>query len=203
MGIDNTELIKNSPLPVYTRQNLQLLLGNNRRTLDYRIYSLIKNKILRPIKRGVYLNEYFYLKSTDPEGLLRYVGCILVPNSYVSLQYALACYGLIPEAVYAMTFVTTNKPRKYIFSVPSFIYRNIKKDLFWGYNTISIGNLTYQMATPAKALFDSLYLAPVNSFFDMRLNLDNLSDQDKVEFTQAVEKSKSVKMQKILKYDFK
>jgi predicted transcriptional regulator of viral defense system len=203
MGIDNTELIKNSPLPVYTRQNLQLLLGNNRRTLDYRIYSLIKNKVLSPLKRGVYLNEYFYLKSTSPEEVMRYVGCILVPNSYISLQYALACYGLIPEAVFSMTFITTKKPRTFTSPKMSFIYRNIKSDLFWGYTDQKIGDLTYYMATPAKALFDSLYLAPPNSFSQMRFNMDYFSDQNKQEFSDIVDKSRSVKMQKILKYEFK
>ncbi|EKE14736.1 MAG: hypothetical protein ACD_12C00317G0002, partial [uncultured bacterium] len=69
------------------------------------------------------------------------------------------------------------------------------------------GSLSYQMASPAKAVFDFIYLTPLGSgrairefLFDSRFNWEIFSLQDKAEFKQAVEKSQSKKMGNILKY---
>ena len=90
MEIDYKKLISESTAPFFTRQNLEVLLGNNRRTLDYRIRSLIKAGLLDTIKPGFYLNETLYQKSSAPEELARYIGCEIVRDSYISLEYALA-----------------------------------------------------------------------------------------------------------------
>ena len=64
------------------------------------------------------------------------------------------------------------------------------------------------MATLPKAIFDYLYLRPLslvinssqfNLIEDLRLNLDEISEQDQNQFSEFVELSKSKKMQKILK----
>jgi len=63
-------------------------------------------------------------------------------------------------------------------------------------------------ATAAKALFDFLYLRPwkssrrlasYNLAEDLRLNLDDFSENDQVEFAAFVEISNSKKMDQILK----
>jgi hypothetical protein len=40
----------------------------------------------------------------------------------------------------------------------SFSFRNIKKDLFFGYKKIVVGGQAYLIAEPEKALFDYIYL---------------------------------------------
>ena len=85
MEIEYKDLIQNSTSPVFTRQNLEVLLGSNRRTTDYRIQSLISEKILVPVKPGFYINNSLYQKTTSPQDMALYVGNALVPQSYVSL----------------------------------------------------------------------------------------------------------------------
>jgi predicted transcriptional regulator of viral defense system len=83
----------------------------------------------------------------------------LVPGSYVSLETVLADHGLIPEAVFSTTAVTTGRQgsRKTPFGV--FVYHHIKTELFWGYGSVPIGDGRIAfVATPEKALLDLAYL---------------------------------------------
>jgi hypothetical protein len=82
-----------------------------------------------------------------------------VPGSYVSLETVLADHGLIPEAVFATTAVTTGRPGVRITPLGTFVYQHLKVDLFWGYRTQAVGGgRTAFVATPEKALLDLGYL---------------------------------------------
>jgi hypothetical protein len=77
----------------------------------------------------------------------------------VSLETALADYGLIPEAVFSTTAVTTGRQgsRQTLFG--TFVYQHIRPQLFWGYESVSIGEGRVAfVATPEKALLDMAYL---------------------------------------------
>lgn len=207
MEIDYKKLISDSPAPFFTRQNLEIILGDNRRTLDYRIKSLIRGGLLDPIKPGFYLNKTLYQKTSTSEELARYIGGEVVRDSYISLEYALALYGILAESVYTITYITTKKTRIFQSELVSFRYRNIKSDLFWGYTKRSFGNLSYQIASPAKALFDLIYLTSLKTdqltrefLFGSRFNWTAFTAKDKLEFKDIVAKSKSRKMANILQY---
>ena len=207
METDYKKLISESTAPFFTRQNLEVLLGNNRRTLDYRIRSLIKAGLLDTIKPGFYLNETLYQKSSAPEELARYIGCEIVRDSYISLEYALALYGILAESVYTITNVTTKKTRTFQSKLMSFRYRNIKPGLFWGYTQRFYGDFSYKIASPAKAMFDFIYLTPLITdqltrefLFGSRFNWTVFTAADMQEFKEIVTKSKSKKMSKILQY---
>jgi hypothetical protein len=45
--------------------------------------------------------------------------------SYISLEYALSYYGLIPERVESITSVTTKRSKKFITPLGSFSYEHI------------------------------------------------------------------------------
>lgn len=81
--------------------------------------------------------------------------------SYVSLQSALAFYGLIPEAVPVVTSVTTGRPEKCNNAAGFFLYKHLKKELFSNYRYTELveGNSVF-IATPEKALLDLIYLTP-------------------------------------------
>lgn len=197
-------VISESPAPVFTRRNLELLLGSRRRTTDYRIRSLIKKNILVPIKRGMYGNNVLYNKTPTPADMALYIGGIIVPNSYVSLEYALSYYGILAESVYTMTYITVKKPRKFQNDPFSFSYRNIKLALYFGFTPRPFGTLSYQMASPAKALFDFIYLTPLTSHQSIqelllasRFNWGVFTAKDKAEFKKTVEISASKKMGRV------
>lgn len=201
MEIKYEKLISESAAPYFTRQNLVILLGNNRRTLDYRIKTLIAKGMLTRIKSGTYINATLLTTTNSPEELLRYVGCQLVPNSYVSLKYALSLYGILAESVYAITLITTKKTRQFSNGALRFLYQTIQPALFTGFVEKSYMNFSYRMATPAKALFDFLYLTPLSSKSAMeefvtntRLNWNVLTKADKKEFNEYILRSESIKL---------
>lgn len=207
METDYRKLISESLAPFFTRKNLEVLLGNNRRTLDYRIASLVQNGLLARLKPGLYINYALYQKTSSPEELARYIGCEIVRESYISLEYALALYGVLAESVYTMTYVTTQKTRTFQNDFLSLTYRNIKPSLFWGYTRRQYGDLSYRIASPAKAMFDLIYLTPLDSdtairefLFNSRFNWDVMNRADKREFRESVERSTSSKMNMILRY---
>ncbi len=85
---------------------------------------------------------------------------IRVP-SYVSLQSALSYHGVIPEGVPVMTSVTTNRPGRFETPLGSFLYRHLKRSLFWGYREVELdGGEKAFVAVPEKALLDLFYLTP-------------------------------------------
>jgi len=79
--------------------------------------------------------------------------------SYVSLQSALAFYGMIPEAVPVTTSVTTGRPESLDTELGRFRFRHLKSDFFRGYEEVGLGNgMSAFVSTREKALLDLLYL---------------------------------------------
>ena len=77
--------------------------------------------------------------------------------SYVSLQWALRWYGLIPEQVHTMTSVTTKRSRIFENSLGRFTYEQVEKDYFAiGIDNVSEDGITFLMASREKALCDML-----------------------------------------------
>ena len=82
-------------------------------------------------------------------------------GSYISLQSALAHYGLIPEAVLHVTSVTTIRPGAWATPLGSFDFRRIKIELFFGYQSLEVAPDQHAfVALPEKALLDLIYLQP-------------------------------------------
>lgn len=113
---------------------------------------------LTQLRRGVYALAAPYRKVVPhPFALANAV----VHGSYVSLQAALAHYGLIPEYTPVVTSVTTNRPRRWQTPLGVFEYRHVKPAWLHGYQmlTVATGQQAY-VALPEKALLDLVYLQP-------------------------------------------
>jgi len=77
--------------------------------------------------------------------------------SYVSFQTALRHYGLIPERVYETQSMTIKHSRSFATPLGSFSYRNCGVEYFpVGICQEQEGDDTYLIATPEKALCDTL-----------------------------------------------
>jgi len=192
--------------PYYTRNNLQLLLGANRRTLDYRLSRLVNEGILELIKPGFYLNKKTYLQSLQKEAFLEYIGSVIKYPSYVSLEYALSKYGLIAESIYIISYVSTKKPKMFTSNTISYKYRNIKPELFCDYEKRQFNSTDYLFAKNYKAIFDFIYLTPTNDknsleelLLNSRINWNSLSAVDKESFIAVCQKSQSNKMTQVVK----
>lgn len=85
----------------------------------------------------------------------------IAPASYVSLQSALAHYGLIPEHVPVVTSVTTGRPGQWDTPLGVFSYRHLSVRAFFGYRRLDLGAAQAAfVASPEKALLDLVYLTP-------------------------------------------
>lgn len=198
--------------PYFTKQNLGLAISKEGEGLNYWIKKLTEEKLVIPLKKGFYISLPFKEKIANDPSLIEAYSVYLANRlrfpSYVSLEYVLAKESIIPETVFAVTSITLKSSRRYTSDQGIYIYRNIKKELFYGYRLTILGNtgLTARIAYPYKALFDLLYLkkfVSVSSIKDYllessRINWDALSREDKKNFIKMVKESNSVKMKKIV-----
>jgi len=85
----------------------------------------------------------------------------MLPASYISLQSALAYYGMIPEHVPVTTSVTTSRPAHWETPLGIFDFRHIQVDFFDGYRLIDLSEKQQAfIARLEKALLDLVYLEP-------------------------------------------
>jgi predicted transcriptional regulator of viral defense system len=115
-----------------------------------------------------------------------------MPGSYVSLQSALAHYGLIPEYVPQTLSVTTLRPSKWHNPLGDFRFQHITSDLFFGYQKVSLmaGQEAF-VALPEKALLDLVHLTPNgdNPLFLAGLRLQNLETLDRERLKSLAERA--------------
>ncbi|NDA61108.1 MAG: hypothetical protein EBX50_03595 [Chitinophagia bacterium] len=127
------------------------------------------------------INKWYLFADIPMNDRLRYriSNCLHRP-SYISLESALSHYGLIPEAVYSVQNITTKKTIAYETIAGTFNYRNIKVQLFFGYQVDNNQTIPLLIASPEKALLDYLYLNhQLNTEEDikgLRLNLTTFND---------------------------
>lgn len=118
----------------------------------------------RWVKKGyvIRLRRNFYLlnsedKKSGPSKM--FIAKEIYSPSYISLEYALSIYGLIPERTADITSVTTKKTAEFENKLGTFIYQHIKENCFMGFiEKKDETGLAYFIATPEKALADFLYL---------------------------------------------
>ena len=123
-----------------------------------KINDLLKKKEIIRIKKGLYvfgpkLAQGPYSKET--------LANLIYGPSYISLEYALSFYGLIPERVETVTSIT-NKRNK-LFKTPAgiFSYRYIHPSIYSCGITIQEMDKYHSIliATKEKALSDTLYFS--------------------------------------------
>jgi len=139
------------------------------------------------LKRGLYVFSDVY-RQTSVSSL--YFANRLVTPSYVSMEYALGFYDLVPEKVVMLTSVTTKKTVKFTNTFGTFKYYSIKRKLFSGYTRMNEEGQNVFMASPEKALLDYLYFnqskfkGEYDEFESMRFqNLEQLNCQTLQEYT--------------------
>lgn len=100
------------------------------------------------------------LYETDKETSGFLVANAIYSPSYLSFDYALAYYGLIPKAVYVYTSATFKKGKKkeYKNLLGIFTYRDVPSQVYpYGIEIIRDGEYSYAIDTAKKALLDKLY----------------------------------------------
>ena len=154
-----------------------MILTNGMIKENLKEYSNKNTKINREIKKGNLIKIINGLYETDSsvKGYLL-AGSIYGP-SYLSFDFALSYYGLIPEKVTAFTSATCNKKKKkkYNNQFGTYLYRDVPTKVYpIGIKIIEEGSYSYQIATPEKALCDKLYtLQPLKNMKELENILFN------------------------------
>ena len=126
-------------------------------------------------------NGLYALRADQPQEEV--IANRLYPPSYISFEYALNRYGVIPEIVYAVTSATTRITREFVVNNRSFTYSHIKKQAYRGYKTEKIGGVTVLVAEPEKALADYLYFVDLKrKTLNERLNVRKLKKKTIMEY---------------------
>lgn len=168
----------------------------------------VKTGKIYQLRRGLYtLAPPFQKKKPHPF----VVANRLKHGSYVSLQSALAYYGLIPEYVPVVTSVTVNRPGHWDTMLGIYDFRHIKTILFKGYQLTKLyDDQEAFIATPEKGLLDLIYLQPNGDSKEYlsELRLQNLDILDLTKLNKLVDLFDSAKLRRavtiisdIIKFD--
>lgn len=161
--------------PIFSLQDLRIS-GLKTVSSQLSIFSK-KGQIIR-LKNGLYA-----LAARKNEVISENVAFRMYEPSYISMEYALYHYGLIPEMVYNITSVTPKTTRAFRNDFGLFIYKKIKSDLFWGYKQEEKNGQPYLIAEPEKALLDLFYfnlhkIKTDGDIEELRLDPEGLSKLD-------------------------
>lgn len=118
-----------------------------------KVRRLVKDGELIPVVRGLY--------ETDTNIPGYYLAQMIYGPSYLSFEFALAYYGLIPEAAYNFTSATFEKKKAKQYSTPygTFTYRDVPSTAYPVGIVLHVENgYGFQIASPEKAICDELYL---------------------------------------------
>ena len=136
-----------------------------------RQYASPADKLTRMVRDGEYIQITKGLYETDrstPGYLL--AGSIYGP-SYLSFEFALGYYGMIPEAVYTFTSATFEKKKKKTFknAFGTYTYRDVPSSVYsMGLEIIKEGSYAFMMASREKAISDQLYkMGPVANYKEL------------------------------------
>lgn len=144
-----------SGLPLISGQALKMF-GESRQELKNQLSRWKKTGKLLALRRGLFiLNEKD--RKLKPSRL--FISSEMYKPSYVSLEYALSSYGIIPEKVPAVTCITTKKTMVVENVLGTFSYRHVKPECFTGFTAKKDEEgFTYYLAEPEKAIVDFIYL---------------------------------------------
>jgi len=160
-----------------------------------KISNLEKSGVLIRLKKDLYVN-----RNTDISKEL--IANHLYGVSYISLETALAYYGMIPERVYAVRSMTTKRAKVFTTPLGNFEYKTVSADYFSiGLRQEVIENrYAFLIATPTKAVCDMIVATPnlrlqsAKAMWryleeDLRIEFDVLQNLNTYIVTQCIETS--------------
>ena len=144
----------------FTFSDLLKLWDGSSNSLKVLLSRAVKNGELKKLKTNI------YIPSNRNVSIEKIANKIYYP-SYLSFESALSSYGILSQIPYVLTFATPLKTKKITLGDARIEYRQIKKDLFFGF-VLKDG---LYVALPEKALLDSFYLASLGK---LELNFKRL-----------------------------
>ena len=140
---------------IFTHEEIANLLKDEVSNVNAKISYMVKQGILVRLKKGLYVFSELY--RDDSVDMVAVANRLYTP-SYVSFDYALSYYGLIPERVYEVTSATLYAKKVFETPLGRFSYRPIPMEVYalgvdWIDDEINGGKF---IATAEKALCDKI-----------------------------------------------
>lgn len=144
------KIIWKSPQTVFTISQLSVILQEPRTDLIVkRMYYYTRQGSMLSLRRGIYAKS-----SYNPEEL----ACVLYTPCYLSLEYVLQQSGVIFQMDETLTMVSPLS-RSVTIDSHHIRYRQMRGDLIASMAGIE-NRLNINIATPERALLDTMYLQP-------------------------------------------
>lgn len=146
--------LKNLKSIPFRHSTLLSYLDNYKNPND-KIKLMIKNKEITRVKQSLYVLGDIYRDKSVSKGLL---ANLIYGPSYVSMDYALSFYGLIPERVYEISSMTTKMVKDYDTPFGRFTYIKSPTCIYSKGITIEQNKdgTSFMIASLEKALCDKL-----------------------------------------------
>ncbi len=184
---------KTRELPFFETRELRLILGTefSSTTLN-NLKNWSRKGYLTMLRRGLYI-----ISEVGSRIDTMILATKIYFPSYVSLETALGYYGIIPEAVFTTTSVTTRKTKAFKTPLGNFSYQKIKTRAFGGFETKQQDGISFNLARPEKALVDFFYLnsrilnGSNEQFAEYRFNEDfQFKKKELLDFAKAFQNRK-------------
>ncbi len=135
---------------IFTPLEFKRIFNASPYAVKYFLEQQVHQGLLTRLKQGIYALK------TDLPGEEEIANKLYMP-SYISFEYALAYYNILPEMPYTITSATTKPTRLFTIAEKTFSYRSIKQEAYTGYSLQKVGKRQFLIAEPEKALVDYLY----------------------------------------------
>jgi len=177
-----------------------LLRENGYKYINDKINYMKQKGLLSSLKKGLYLYHSPYIQTFISNEI---IANNLLGPSYISYEYALSYYNLIPERVEEISSVTTKRSKAFSTEYGVYSYTHMKKELFTiGINILSSKQGNFMIASKEKALCDKIYALKgvkirskkaMREFLldDLRIDFDEIDSFDLELIKKYMEISKS------------
>ena len=166
-------ILKHIETPYIDAQTLLTFLAHYKKPREA-IRRMVDNKELIRLKNGIYLISEKITQGKTSTIPFEQIANFLYGPSYVSMEWALSFYGMIPERVHTVTSMTLGKNKEYNTPIGDFTYFQLPAKCF------SVGVTKkeaagflggFLIASPEKALSDIVFKTCKN------LNKDQLKEE--------------------------
>ena len=168
--IQAREKLLKKNIRIFTASEFMRIFHTSPHVTKYFLEKQVNEGLLSRLKQGIYA-----LKTDLPSE--EEAANALYKPSYISFEYALSYYHLLPEMPYTVTSATTKPTRLFSILSTSFSYRTIKKEAYTGYALVKQENRSFLIAEKEKALIDYLYFVTLQKIAGSERLLENIKDK--------------------------
>lgn len=169
---------KEEELYVFSPFDLQKYFNVSKNTASLFLTRNVKKNNIIKLRKGLYIFSGEHIN----EMLIANKVC---QPSYISFEYALMFYNIIPETVYPITSATSKITKEFIIENITYSYYRIKKEAFVGYKKEDFNGQSALIAEQEKAFVDYLYFVDLRKkVLYSRIDVSNLSKDKLIKYAK-------------------